>query len=60
MRAERGLSRRDPMLNGSWSKTQRMRRRIVVELEPEEFALLDAPADFLRLVALRLVAEGSA
>lgn len=50
----------DHMLNGTWRKTETMPRRVIVEFAPAEFERLDkacgriAPADFLRLVALRV------
>lgn len=56
----------DPMMRGSWKATQAMPRRIVVELEPDEFASFDracgriAPADLLRAVALRIAQESRA
>jgi hypothetical protein len=50
----------DPMINGTWRATEVLPRRIVVELEPADFEKFNKacgripPADFLRLVALRI------
>ena len=52
---------KDSMINGAWRATERLPRRVVVELTPKEFERLDrvcrgiAVSDFLRLVALRVV-----